>query len=144
METVEGNKLIAIFDGWEIVPMVIKPSLWIEKFYNGSNHSVNIIDINGRVVDTSNNLKYHSSWDWLMPVWVKISTMIAPVEEKGITVHDIRLVSDKLFQARINYRTVFSGTNSQHKWFEFIDADPLRATWCVIIQFITWYNNTKK
>ena len=51
----KDNKLIAEFMGWDILsPTTIPPNLHL------SNLEVN----NGEIP----NFKFHSSWDWLMPV----------------------------------------------------------------------------
>jgi len=72
-EILEGNKLIAEFDGvvWKDASLVNYPrpnKQWSIKFPNGKQFSEygNIDDI------LSKYCKYHSSWDWLMPVVEKI------------------------------------------------------------------------
>ena len=55
-EVIKGNKLIAEFMGWEKSPYPNTP----HKMYKGDN---------GVHID---NLEYHSSWDWLMPVCIKL------------------------------------------------------------------------
>lgn len=68
MSTEEGNKLIAEFidryHGRDIIeceaPIVVK------KVYNG--FSGELREEKTRPF-TYSDLKYHSSWDWLMPVW---------------------------------------------------------------------------
>lgn len=60
-EILEGNKLIAEFLG-------IKT-----KVYSDSPSMV-YYDYNG-FMNTVEQMKYHSSWDWLCPVYTKIGTM---------------------------------------------------------------------
>jgi len=119
---VEGNKLIHIF----------------YKEFKGDELGMWQV----RHLDKCKYLKYHEDWTLLMPVWIKISKMIAPADGKGITVQEIMLCSDNLFAARINYRTKFSGIGSKHKWIEHMDADPIKATWKTVVQFIRWYTTT--
>ena len=59
MKNIENNKLIADFMGWNIQsPTTIPTDL----------HLSNLELDNGDIME----LKYHTSWDWLMPVVEKI------------------------------------------------------------------------
>lgn len=68
MTTTEGNKLIAEFMGL---------SYCVKHMYTGwyKNH-----EHNHRICDYD-GLKYHSSWDWLMPAIGKISNQCEEPEE---------------------------------------------------------------
>lgn len=57
----EKNEVIALFDGYNVMQGWSEPP---NKFYikNGEDHGVRY-----------NSFKYHTSWDWLMPVIEKIS-----------------------------------------------------------------------
>jgi hypothetical protein len=73
MNTQENNKLIAEFMGWDILsPTTIPPNL----------HLSNLEVDNGEIP----NFKFHSSWDWLMPVVEKINNSFVEYEhnDKGI------------------------------------------------------------
>lgn len=60
-------------------------------------------------------LKYHSSWDWLMPVVEKIEKTFAYVNIKGCAV---------------NISTIIE-TSAPTK---------IEATWIAVVMFIKWYN----
>tara|TARA_R110000796_G_scaffold149032_1_gene265903 strand:+ start:116 stop:427 length:312 start_codon:yes stop_codon:yes gene_type:complete len=60
----KDNKLIAEFMGYKVVD---KP-----KVVNGENF-FEYIDENNNYTYCNSLLKYHTSWDWLMPVMEKIS-----------------------------------------------------------------------
>ena len=74
----EGNKLIAEFMGGQYVDEHL---IEFENFYS-------IKDIGGEFeytncFDSDNELKYHSSWDWLMPVTEKIESLNYDVQIGG-------------------------------------------------------------
>ena len=60
-EILEGNKLIAEFLGYKSGP-------------NRTGRGFGYYDLGGLIYH-SNELRYHSSWNWLMPVVKKISTI---------------------------------------------------------------------
>lgn len=65
MDTVQGNKLIAIFDdGIQIAPY----HEWKFKDERGSGYKTY----------RDEELQYHSSWEWLMPIVEKISNIHYP------------------------------------------------------------------
>tara|TARA_R110002050_G_scaffold237499_1_gene373437 strand:- start:63 stop:359 length:297 start_codon:yes stop_codon:yes gene_type:complete len=65
MNTQENNKLIAEFMGWDIQNQTTIPT---------NIHLSNLEFDNGEVME----LKYHTSWDWLMPVLKKINIQLNP------------------------------------------------------------------
>lgn len=68
LNIVEGNKLIAEFDGWYRKLEVNKGSdlNWFHK-----EHSTQIT-ANTLIPSRPRNFKYHSSWDWIMPCCIKM------------------------------------------------------------------------
>lgn len=69
MNTIEGNKLIAEFDGWVIdVNIKDKPYWHPER--------------NMTMYTYPESFKYNTSWDWQIPVWSKIIMLIY---ERGLT-----------------------------------------------------------
>src|SRR5437773_1868401 len=68
-EVVEGNKLIAEFLGAKYDG---------RKYWTFPDGSMKI-----HSPDYSSQLKYHSSWDWLMPVVEKIGKMYDPYKYKA-------------------------------------------------------------
>jgi len=109
IEVVDGNKLIAGFDGM----LIGKLSGWMsgnvgEKAYR---------KVDGEVTDVYSfeKLKYHTSWDWLMPVVEKINSL---------SYND----SNNKFQPTVE---------------RFLEND-IDSIWRQIIIFITWYNKTQQ
>lgn len=64
-KTVEGNKIIAVFDGMQIG----KLSGWL----SGNIGEMAYRKIDGEIIEAHSfdKLKYHSSWDWLQSPWNK-------------------------------------------------------------------------
>jgi hypothetical protein len=77
-ETLEGNKLIAEFDGWTET----KPHYGICKNLRGNRCDASI--------DSWEDLQYHISWEWLMPVVQKIIG-IGKIHRKSTPVTDLTL-----------------------------------------------------
>ena len=109
MKILEGNKLIAEFMGNDY-----------------KNYETAVIG-----VISPEKAKYHSSWDWLMPV-------VSKIEEQGQSVSifrgccDIRF--DKLEEGQEEPEPIESG-GGQPK---------IISVWQSVTQFIQWYNNQPK
>lgn len=63
-EIIEGNKQILLFMGGVVGSSTIYPTGEVVI------HSIHLGD--KQINDFINEIKYHSSWDWLMPVWDKL------------------------------------------------------------------------
>lgn len=63
---IEGNKLIAIFD--DLVLHTDDPEYGEVFYHKGDKYKINRYPIH--------ELKYHSSWDWLMPIWKKLGSLL--------------------------------------------------------------------
>ncbi len=103
-----NNKLIAEFMEWTLDDKDLNSY----RKYNGSIFKYSLLS----------NFKYHTDWNWLMPV----------VE---------RIELDMGFDVYIHYNncTITDGENA----FEN-EADPnqkIHATYQSVIEFINWYNN---
>ena len=107
MNTTEGNKLIAEFMG------VVSSENW----YDGYElHKAGIPFNYGAMGNGTSELKFHSSWDWLMPVVERI------VPPHGWTLSGIKfqsVVINSLQTANIN------------------------KVYIEVVKFIQWYNEQK-
>ena len=109
-EEILGNKLIAEFMG--IVP---------------------IVETNGIVYKDTNTghimlIKYHSSWDWLMPVVEKIEDgNYAVIITQNVCTIRACIMGDTTIRAYQNGNYLTPNTK-------------LSNTWLAVIQFIKWYN----
>ena len=105
--TIEGNKLIAEFMQWK--------------------HCEDIEYDNYEM----SQLKYHSSWDWLMGVVEKIEELGYDTGICGVMINGERLTE-----------VMFSPVQKDSK-IEIHSRQPIpkiELTWQSVIQFIKWYN----
>lgn len=131
-QILEGNKLIAEFMGAELMSDTSlidddpKMKYWMYK--DPIHHKSRI--------HAADKIRYHTSWDWLMPVVEKI---------EGIEVDGYngawKLNLDPWEVQFIDY------TDESHDSVVSItrsDFDTLiEATWQAVVQFIQWFNNTQ-
>jgi len=139
-EIIEGNRLIAEFDGWKLraTPYINSDNiqfLWWEKFREGKvirTYHHDILKATGKFEWGT----YHSSWEWLMPVVEKISRIPLPGDgtrpaESHETFYPFTfgmLSPTGRPMVRICASTLF-------------ESDTLiEATWLAVVDFIKWYN----
>lgn len=133
-EIVKGNKLIAEFIGLEKNDF----GYWINKDYL-FNSQLKLLDF---------ELKFHSSWDWLMPVVEKIENtkpFYSVSNNAGFWYNDetdtvdrnklqyLCIISDKSYRIIINSANYFPERDNK-----------LVATWFAVVEFIKWYNSCQK
>lgn len=112
MSVLENNKLIAEFMG------IVYPML----------DNVIVID---NVVTKEDDLQYHKSWDWLMPV----------VEKIEATLDDDGYGNNVLIET--SSCTILSG-NDGSVVIGFTEGITKReATYQAVVEFIKWYNKNK-
>jgi len=164
-DIIEGNKLIAKFDGFIYYDEVIGyddwgsyPSLseeltaaWVrlhpeESEFNKLfiehkriySHFYEQFDIEIPFIDYHYNLRYHSSWDWLMPVVEKIEAMgyktVLATSEWG----------NKYYQNIITGVGIIKETIENPSKFMGQSDTKIEAVYKATIEFIKWYNQTKK
>jgi hypothetical protein len=77
-EVFNANEIlvIALFDGWVYdSERWIPPNIWIEKDVDGTNRSIQVRRHDKTFVSSFPTLKYDTSWDWIMPVWIKFRNL---------------------------------------------------------------------
>lgn len=114
-EITKGNKLIAEFMDYTI------------SYYS---NEFDMVDVNGKMKSLSSWAKYHSDWNWLMPVLEKICKM---------------KIGDGITYVEYAYPTTFGMLREEtgqimirltgHQLFE--------ATYLYVIDFIIHFNNDK-
>lgn len=115
MKTIEGNKLIAEFMGWKHLPA--------DKFVKFARFEI------GEEGEQMSNPKYHSSWDWLMPVVEKIETDAS--QETGH--NEIHITENTCVIFRMSYiKPEFKNIDSKSK---------ITAVWKTVVQYTQWYND---
>ncbi len=118
MEIKEGNKLIAEFMGYHRRPDLDDEILG-EAYY-----------IDSKLNFYTSKCKYHSSWDWLMPV-------IEKIEQTKYTDYSFNynITGDGICISKFDDGSgvIHSVSN---KWGE----SKLDASWKCVVEFIKWYN----
>jgi hypothetical protein len=136
------NEAIAQFEGWQLIkgnpnhtcPSCDEgkvPSGWCTCYLkhsrflkNGSCQSVTYF-------------KYHSSWDWLIPVVEKAMNL----RVKSPATYNPEL----MFRIEIvNGYTEIKGTGEKIFYNSSAEGSMLKATYKAVYQFIQWYNNQKE
>jgi len=127
-----GNKLIAKFDEF--------PYDSPEQFIVTETNCEFPYDRPGTIDD----LQYHSSWDWLMPVVEKIESLTNNLKPDGIRLQvciESRVGSSQEEPDWIQQCYI---TFNQHAKFRVQGFDKKEVTWKCIILFIKWYNTQNK
>lgn len=133
METIEGNKLIAAFDGWAL------PIGGFAHAFNGHNKNDKDSSRRNSLIGFEDCVKiedtqYHTSWDWLMPVVEKIEScfddvLIVRINDKRCTV-ELDTQEAMRLDENFNVPDCYSG---------FCDTK-IQAVYSTVTQFIQWYN----
>lgn len=121
-EIIEGNKSIAEFMGRQIVE-----SPWPHKSLEEQGYWVHQLGQNY----FKTKLKYHSSWDWLMPVVEKIELM--PNYSVRIQINSCN-ITDHSHPAWPDGKLI-SWRNGNKK---------IENGWLAVIEFITWLKTQTK
>lgn len=111
MNTTENNKLIAEF---------------MEYPYHFTDKDIECWEVDVDELFTKEELEFHSSWNWLIPVLYKINkTKLVWVvfDEGGITLTNIKTQKDTFYEGDGLYLI-----EAAHK---------------AVIEFINWYNENK-
>jgi hypothetical protein len=126
MEEKQGNKLVALFMG---------------AFYKSwKDNRTNRYRFDKPIGETyaflARDLKYHTSWDWLMPVVEKIEELASL--QYWIELSGRRCTIYEMVNYGSNGKVIISeygSTNSESK---------IHATWLAITDFIQWYNQSQQ
>lgn len=138
LEISEKNKLIAEFDGWVIevgMESVFNP------FYTKDN-GLNIVQLS--------NIKYNTSWDWLMPVVEKIEFTWNPFNDNCLyDDHEFSEMSINSTCVSIetcgykNEQYILFSHTEEWKLNENVAEAKRKAVWLACVNFIQWYNTQK-
>lgn len=131
-DVIEGNKLIAEFvvPNWELLK---------DKDYKGGIDTNNLYIAASLCAEEYDALKYHSSWDWLMPVWIKAMDYYR--KEFGILtstfeINNVGIIIKATHSSAFKYADIFSQ--------DITDEEVKKSIWRAVVEFITWYNKTIK
>lgn len=136
----EGNRLIAEFMGAEFKNVDYFGDDRITEEIIFKEHPSYLINGTGRTFSNQDDLRYHSSFDWLMPVVEKIQSIdiTPPPNYKGYRIEIV--VQGYVKIEGFPMPTIFKNVS--------IEGGLINALWAAVVQFIQWYNlqspNTKQ
>lgn len=110
MDTLESNKLIAVFDGAE---NLANENEWYR--------------LPNKAAVRAKELEYHTDWDWLMPVVEKIEA----IELDNFTCKFDIINRNEVEISAGDTPVFYSGFNTNSK---------LTSVWVGVVNFIQWYN----
>ena len=120
-EILDGNKLIAEFMGavtHKTAPVIISPYIKNDEVWYGDNTIPNEQrESSFRISE----LKYHSSWDWLMPVVEKIENVLDG-------------------DVSISIKDDSCNINSNYYGISVEGYTKIESVWIACVKFITCYN----
>lgn len=112
-EIIEGNKLIAVFDG-KFVERIGEHRQVVYQGFNLKDHGV--------VNCLTEHLRYNSSWDWLMPCVVHMREMVHEKENFLKMAGMFMNVQEALLQVDITI--LFKAAVEFIKWYNDNKANP--------------------
>lgn len=124
-EITEGNKLIAEFMGYESDETHVRK------------------DDEKRTRHLITELKYHTSWDWLMPVVEKIEK-IKPKKDGDVGM--LISIESNLCKIELGGQQIPYEDYTENMEFECWEQGEtkIQATWQAVTKFIKWYNQNSK
>ena len=122
-EILEGNKLIAKFMGGKYQKANKKQDIE-ERYFNL---------INNGYYHTVSQLRYHISWDWIMPVVKKIETF--RFHQFSVTITDDLCEITKFVNTDKNLKKC-----KQLKIISILSDNKINAVYLAVVEFIKWYN----
>ena len=123
METIEGNKLIAEFMGAECeTDDFDRVTNEYDLFGAGLLPDISGFDPDAKHFYTPDQMKFHESWDWLMPVVEKIHNLydLEGCPPEIYEIEEFLLIRDELCTGRIE------------------------TSFHAVVEFIKWYNQNRK
>ena len=146
-EILKGNKLIAEFIG---AVYIRREDLFddhiIEEFIYNNNHPIS--KQIPKVTENLYHLRYHLSWDWLMPVVEKIEeTSFEKIKSDYVpyTKHPLT-VSLNYKYAKITVDNDYKLQNIHKEGIifnEYNEESKIIACYKAVVEFIKWYNQNK-
>lgn len=146
-ETIEGNKLIALFDGYEFTGALTHPN-------NPLGYFKKEIEGGGTLCKVITDLEYHESWDELMPIIEKIES----IGEGFIDSEDNYHVCMTKGYTRVIYSwssflaPLEGDSGNAARYFDsfkdyrhiVFDNNKLLSTFTAVVDFIKWFNEKNK
>ena len=139
--TEEKNEVIAVFDGLIKQPKGVNYNLdsWYKPDPDDKRKK-------GQWIAYTHQLKYHSSWDWLMPVVEKIEN----IKHIGIDVVYLKIEGNQCqiwtyFDVKEFLRLTGDDKNEGNKFkVRYSAKTKIEATYNAVFEFIQWYTSQTK
>ncbi len=129
-DLMEGNKIIGVFHGARYSDETQR------LIYDTDAMQDFALMIEAKNVNIE-SAKYHSSWDWLMPVVEKIEK----IEDPHHGHFGVYISSNGCSIQATNLRTDKPMADPPHYFNDVVLDTKIKATWYAVIQFIQWYKN---
>jgi len=136
MDKIEGNKMIANF----------RYPMWKEEFDSGNIEMEGVMIKSILYAEDYDQLRYDSSWEWLMPIVEFIMEYKYPDYWGGSTISE----EDKVRYDDHAYPRTFGMRDEAGRYMVRFNANTLcfgdtfkEAVWNAVIDFITWFNANK-
>lgn len=131
LNIIEGNKLIAEFIGWSE-----------NGFYPTPFDDAGCVNGEASSICREWNLKFHSSWNWLMPVVEKIESIHTndDCRHKGYEL----CMNGKIDAYFLNPSTGETVVSVPFCDFDDNNSQPMptiEVVWRLCVEFLKWYNN---
>lgn len=122
-EIIECNKLIAVFLGYKYHPHPERDSGWRKEKGHRKFHGMDYY-----LCRAHRDLKFNSSWDWLMLAVEKIERL------DNVSCMDCRVKIER------KYCAVYYDMGIERYEFSKTGSCKLQAAWLSVVDFIKWYN----
>ena len=138
METLKNNILIAEFIGYDVNHKIGGVDFGFKSDYSEifRPHYPSKKIVSSLCVD---ELQFHKSWDWLMPVVEKIES----IEDDSLPYISF---SKNNFSVTIRNSScqIISGDYGDTDWFDrFSEGSKIKSVYKAVVEFIKWYNKNK-
>lgn len=144
MDTTENNKLIAEFMGY-------KGTYDEHNYPNNDRDLANAdfyktvpFDFKPKSMFEGLELRYHSSWDWLMPVVEKISR-VPNRNENGLFAYEVMFSINPI--TGVEVEDIYNRNFGSEKGFlkqNFYKGSLIENTYKAVVEFIKWYNSAQR
>jgi len=143
MKTTEANKLIAEFMGYRECPRKLfrmDDEFQFVKIYSEYQEEDEYLTIEAgkrQIKFTPDEMQFHTSWDWLMPVVEKIEEIALEEVEGSYKVHRFNVKIESF------YCIITDGKDEHRELIVADDGDKKSNVYYAVVEFIKWYNENK-
>jgi len=136
MNTIEGNKIIAEFLEWEMIDeegRIAVPNLYPFTVTTKDKRST------GWTSCFADELEFHTSWDWLMPIIEKIESDFNPAIKTWVSINGRECGMWNYFDVTEILREGQKAEDYERFKVQANGKTKIEATYSAVLQFIQWY-----